>query len=173
MSTIAFNEILLKTAFCCMASDGHIDEREVSQIKKMCENSTMFADISIQGHLNQMVEKINENSNVFIRDYFAVLENSVFTEDEELTLIDFAIKTIMANHEVEYSEIKFFKNIRHRLKLDNDKIISLFSDIESFLEEDIITESYLNKITRTYLDNTEFPQFDFITFDKNNQSQIP
>jgi uncharacterized tellurite resistance protein B-like protein len=168
MNIIAFNEIILKTAFCCMASDGHIDEREVSQIKNMCKNTSLFDDISIQDHLNQMVVKINENSIVFIRDYFAVLENANFTEEEELAIINFAIKTIMADHEIEYSEIKFFKNIRHRLKVSDDKILAVFPDIGQFLEEDIITESFLDKITNQYLEAAVLPQFELINIDNSS-----
>ena len=29
MDTITFDKLLLKTAFCCMASDGNIDKREI------------------------------------------------------------------------------------------------------------------------------------------------
>jgi hypothetical protein len=42
-----------------------------------------------------------------------LLGKSTLTEQEELTLIDFAIQTIKADEQIEYSEIKFFKNIRH------------------------------------------------------------
>jgi uncharacterized membrane protein YebE (DUF533 family) len=37
MDTISFDKLLLKTAFCCMASDGNIDNREIALIKSMCE----------------------------------------------------------------------------------------------------------------------------------------
>ena len=33
MEAITFDNLLLKTAFCCMASDGNIDEREVAMIQ--------------------------------------------------------------------------------------------------------------------------------------------
>jgi uncharacterized membrane protein YebE (DUF533 family) len=42
MDTITFDKLLLKTAFCCMAADGHIDNREIALIKTMCENSPLF-----------------------------------------------------------------------------------------------------------------------------------
>jgi uncharacterized membrane protein YebE (DUF533 family) len=34
MDTIKFDKLLLKTAFCCMASDGHIDSREIAIVNK-------------------------------------------------------------------------------------------------------------------------------------------
>lgn len=42
MDTIPFDKLLLKTTFCCMASDGNIDKREVALIKSLCEKSTVF-----------------------------------------------------------------------------------------------------------------------------------
>jgi transcriptional regulator with XRE-family HTH domain len=33
---------------------------------------------------------------------------------------------------IEYSEIKFFKNIRHRLKINDENIMAVFPNIEQF-----------------------------------------
>jgi hypothetical protein len=90
-------------------------------------------------------------------------------DHEELTLIDFAIQTINADEVVEYSEIKFFKNIRHRLKISDEKILAKFPDLEQYLEEDIITDSFLDKITSQYFETTELPQFDLISIDTNKE----
>ena len=59
MNPITFDKLLLKTAFCCMASDGHIDNREISLIKKMCNNSPLFKDFDFQSEINNLVNKIN------------------------------------------------------------------------------------------------------------------
>lgn len=85
-----------------------------------------------------------------------LLSNANLLEDEEFTVIDFAIKTINADEEVKYSEIKFFKNIRHRLKIIDENILSVYPHIEKFLEEDITTKSFLDKTTNQYFDKTEF-----------------
>ena len=165
METISFDKLLLKTAFCCMASDGNIDNREVALIKAMCENSPLFKDFNFTEEMNSLVGKINTRGKEFISHYFALLSKSELTEKEELTLIDFAIQTINADEQVEYSEIKFFKNIRHRLKVSDENILAVYPDIEQFLEEDIVTESFLEKITSQYLETSELPQFDLISID--------
>lgn len=162
METISFDKLLLKTAFCCMASDGNVDKREISLIKSMCENSPLFKDFNFHEEINILVNKINTRGKEFITYYFELLKETSLTEQEELTLIDFAIQTIKADEQIEYSEIKFFKNIRHRLAISDEKILASFSDIEMFLEEDIATESILDKITSQYLDSAELPQFDLI-----------
>ena len=109
--------------------------------------------------------EINSKGKCFISDYFASLKESSLSEQEELTLIDLAIKTIQADEIIEYSEIKFFKVIRNSLKISDDNILSVYPGIEKFLEKDIITESYLEKITNQYLEVAELPQFELLLSD--------
>jgi len=165
METITFNKLLLKTSFCCMASDGHIDKREIALIHSMCEDSSYFKDFNFKDEINQLITKINTRGKEFIQYYFDLLNEAELTEEEELTLIDFAIQTINSDEKVEYAEIKFFKNIRHRLKISDEKILSQYPDIEMYLEDDIVTESFLDRITKQYLESAELPQFDFISID--------
>ena len=163
METITFDRLLLKTAFCCMASDGNIDKREIALIKSMCENSPIFVNFDFKKEINELVKKLNTRGKEFISYYFDLLKNSTLSESEELTLIDFAVQTIKADELIEYAEIKFFKVIRHNLKVCDEKILSVYPEIESWLEEDIITESYLDKITKQYFDMAELPQFELIS----------
>lgn len=167
METISFDQLLLKTAFCCMASDGDIHNTEITLIKTMCENSEQFKEFNFQAEINMLVDKINASGKEFISDYFKLLDQALLNEKEELTLIDFAIQTIRADEQIEYSEIKFFKNIRHRLKISDEYILAVFPDIEQFLEADIITESFLDKITTQYLETAELPQFESININEN------
>lgn len=159
MDIITFDKLLLKTAFCCMASDGNIDKREVATLQSLCQNLDLFKNFDFQLEINELVKEINTNGKQFIRQYLNLLSNANLLEGEELTVIDFAIKTIYADEQVEYSEIKFFKNIRHRLKISDENILSVYPHIEQFLEEDITTESFLDKITNQYFDTTELPKF--------------
>lgn len=162
METITFDKLLLRTAFCCMAADGDIDKREIESIKSMCKKSPFLKDINFDEEINQLVNGINREGKAFIQQYFQLLKSTNLSEQEELTLIDFALQTIYADEQVLYSEIKFFKNIRHRLNISDEKILNRFPDIEQFLEEDIINDSFLEKITSQYLDLAQLPQFDLI-----------
>ena len=163
MNTISFDRLLLETAFCCMASDGHIDTKEVTIIRSMCEKMPVFQNMDFKSEINNLVSRINANSKEFIRNYFSLLDNAELDVQEELLLIDFAIQTIQADEQIEYAEIKFFKNIRHRLKSSDETILNAYPDIEFFLEKDIVTESHLDKITRQFLDEMEIPVFGEIT----------
>src|SRR5688572_25775348 len=112
MDTITFDKLLLKTAFCCMAADGHIDKREVELIKSMCYRSPLFANFKFEDEINSLVNKINTRGKEFISYYFTLLKETSLTEEEQLLLIDFAVNTIKADEQINYSEIKFFKVIR-------------------------------------------------------------
>ncbi len=171
MDTITFDKLLLKTAFCCMAADGSIDKREIALINSMCDTSPLFKDFIFHEEINRLVNKINTDGKAFIQYYLDLLKQAQLTEQEELTLIEFAIQTINADEQVEYSEIKFFKNIRHRLKVSDDKILERFPDIEQYLEEDIVTEGFLDKITSQYFATTELPQFELISITKPEKDE--
>ena len=162
MDTISFDKLLIKTAFCCMASDGHIDDQEIKIIKTMCRNSALFNDFIFEEEINNLIAKINKDGIQFLSYYLDLLSNSTLTEKEEILLIDFAINTIKADDKIEYSEIKFFKNIRHRLSISNDTILTFFPDFEDFLENDVVSITKVENLTSDLINTTILPKFEFI-----------
>jgi uncharacterized tellurite resistance protein B-like protein len=153
MDSKEFNQLILRTAFSCMACDGHIDKREIAMIKDMCETSDLFVNFNFNAEIKLFVKQLKVEGKSFILDFFKLIENSELSIEQEILLIDIALKTIKADDQIEYSEVKFFKNIRHRLKVDDDVIRQNFEDIEDFLEKDINTESFLDRLTSQYLDS--------------------
>jgi uncharacterized tellurite resistance protein B-like protein len=162
METIDFNRLLFQTACCCMVSDGDIAEEEVNLLKNIFENSPVFNDLNFQDEINSFIAEVNEKGKDILKSYFLQLSKAELTEDEALSLIDVALRTINADEIVEYAEIKFFKNIRFRLKISDEKILERFPDIEQFLEEDIVTESFLECITNQYFESAALPQLNLI-----------
>lgn len=163
METISFDRLLLKTAFCCMASDGNIAKKEVALIKKLCEKSPIFKDFDFKKEINGLVNKLNANGRDFINYYFSLLKDADLSIEEELALIEFAVETIKADDQIEYSEIKFFKAIRHNLKLSDEKILEKHDDIEFWLEDDISTVSSIDKLINQYFEVANLPQFELIS----------
>ena len=43
METITFDKLLLKTAFCCMASDGNIDKKQAEAQRRIAEREAARA----------------------------------------------------------------------------------------------------------------------------------
>jgi uncharacterized tellurite resistance protein B-like protein len=153
-----------------MACDGNIDKREVSLIKKMHQENKIFGALEINNDLDNLLTEINNRGIKFIRDFFNELTSFELNEQEELSLIRIAIETIRADEKVEYSEIKFFKVIRSKLKISNEKILSIHSDFEEFLEQDIISESYLTRLQDDFFNSQNLPLFDVssLIIDENN-----
>jgi len=159
MEQLNFNELLLKTAFSCMACDGDIDKREVKLIKQLHKDKQVFGDIDINAKLDSLLIAINRDGHQFLKNYFSELKISKLSSNEELKLIEVAIATIKADDKVEYSEIKFFKVIRAKLSIDNESILRLYPDFEQYLERDIISDSYLAGLKNDFFDTQVLPKF--------------
>jgi hypothetical protein len=163
MEQISFNKLLLKTAFSCMACDGDIDKREVSLIKRMHEHKKIFGELDINQELDNLLLEINHDGHKFLRIYFSELTSKELSVQDELKLIEVAIETIKADDSIEYSEVKFFKVIRSKLKIENESILAVHPDFEDYLEQDIISESYLARIQDDFFDTQTLPEFELIS----------
>jgi len=163
METLHFNKLLLKTAFSCMACDGDIDKREVKLIKQLQKERKTFGEIDINAELDTLLLAINKDGHQFLKGYFNELTTTELTEANELKLIEVAIDTIKADEKVEYSEIKFFKVIRSKLKIDNEPILEKHPDFEDYLEQDIITDSYLSRLQDDFFDTHISNEFELIS----------
>uniref|UniRef100_UPI00404A8769 hypothetical protein n=1 Tax=Gelidibacter sp. TaxID=2018083 RepID=UPI00404A8769 len=163
METLHFNKLLLKTAFSCMACDGDIDKREVKLIKQLQKERKTFGEIDINAELDTLLLAINKDGQQFLKEYFKDLTTNELTEANELKLIEVAIDTIKADDKVEYSEIKFFKVIRSKLKIDNEPILEKHPDFEDYLEQDIITDSYLSRLQDDFFDSHISNEFELIS----------
>ena len=54
METIEFKKVLFKTAFCVMACDGHIDQLEIDEMKKIDTNTSYFNDVDLSNELDDL-----------------------------------------------------------------------------------------------------------------------
>ena len=131
------NELFLKTAFCCMACDGEIAEEEVTLLKKIATNESVFKGIDIQEKLNEYVTDINIQGGQFLQSYINEVKTANLVDDDSLKLIKIAIDTIESDNEIKYSEVSFFKRIRKQLPINDETILSVMPDKEDYLLPDI------------------------------------
>lgn len=145
-------ELYLKTAFACMACDGEIANEELELVKHFATTSTLFEGLEIEKMLNEYVAEINDQGLGFLAGYISNIVNGQLTEQQELDLAKIAIKMIEADNKIEYSEISFFKRIRSKLKVSDEKLLDIFKDEtlfekfpevepEDFLLPDIIEDN--------------------------------
>jgi uncharacterized tellurite resistance protein B-like protein len=152
-----FEKLLLRTAFCFMACDGDIDPDEVKLIREMAQETQLFGDIDLEATLDKMLGELNEIGGQFLMDYFTQLKDADLTDKQQIKLIKVSIDTINADNVVEYSEIKFFKIVRDKLSVDDHDILDVMPEIEEYLEQDIISPSYIAKLTADYLGSFATP----------------
>ena len=152
MEKLQFEKLLLKTAFACMACDGDIDQNEIQLIKRLHEEHHAFGDIDISTEINSLLTALNNDSVLFMKDYFSELSTLKISQAKELEIIKIAVDTINSDEKVEYSEIKFFKVIRSYMKIQNNQIVAKHPDFKTYLQEDIINDAYLNRLQADYFD---------------------
>lgn len=163
-----YNELLLRTAFACMACDGEIVPEEVRLIKDYANNANFFGDVIIDEELQSLEKEINHNGKRFLKEYLLSLYEANLSEEQELQLLKLALNMILKDNVIEYSEIKFFKVIRSNLKVvSNETIMQRVEGItEDFLAEDIKSD-YLD-LYNDYFENIEIPEFKLDTITDAN-----
>ena len=130
-------ELYLKTMFCCMACDGDIAKEEIELVKAKAKEYSDFKGLNVENFLNKYVEGINRSGSLFLKRYLNEISNSELTKEDELKIVNLSIEMIEADNNIEYSEVKFFKKIRSRLSVSDEKILELHPDKEDFLLPDI------------------------------------
>jgi uncharacterized tellurite resistance protein B-like protein len=146
-----------------MACDGDIDKREVKLIKKLHKEKKTFGEIDFNAEMDNLLLEINKDGQLFLKTYFSELTSSNLSEANELKLVEVAIDTIKADDKVEYSEIKFFKVIRSKLKIKDEPILEKHPDFEDYLEQDIISDSYLSRLQEDFFDTHSSSKFELIS----------
>ena len=148
-------QILLHTAFSCMACDGEIAHEEVETIKQMAIDKHAFGNLNIENELQQMVSAINTKGKGFLKQYLLTIDGCDFTKEEECSILQVALDTIVSDNDIRYSEVKFFKVLRSNLKhLSDEEILEKVKGIdESFLAQDI-KQSYA-ELFESYFENIE------------------
>lgn len=147
--------LLLKTLFCCSACDGEIAPEEVALVKSLAENDTRFSDMDIEAVLNGFIAEINASGKVFLKKYLNDLAETKLSDEEQVSLIDLAIKMIEADNQVLYSEVKFFKKLRACLSVSDEAILNVLPEKEDYLLPDVKSSEFV------FDDDLKFAEIDF------------
>ncbi len=137
------NEIYLLTAFVCSACDGSIAPEEIELVNNLTKRTNLFDGLDIENKLNSYVAQINQCGMTFINEFISTLYTADLSDEEQLKIVDIAIKTIESDAKIEYSEVKFFKKLRAALSISDDKILDRIPEIEDYLLPDIQTQEFI------------------------------
>ena len=129
METIEFKKVLFKTAFCVMACDGHIDQLEINEMKKIDTNTSYFNDVDLSNELDDLVKEINVKGKIIFSELFKTLRNQKLTLVQELLIIEVSLRIMNADDKVDESEVKFINHLRSKLEVDNQILIDRFGSV--------------------------------------------
>ena len=159
-----FDELILKTAFCCMACDGNIAEEEVDFVRRLSGQFSSLPIEDVEHLLKNWIEEINQKGLAFLKSYIAEVKSERLSSSRELSLVEVAFKTIEADNRIEYAEVKFFKKIRRVLSLSDEEILTKYPDKEDFLLPDIVEDD-------SFLDSMSY-HFDEIKIIQNDNNDL-
>lgn len=164
MEQLNFKNLLLKTAFSCMACDGDIDKAELTLIQTTEEKEHLFGISDFSNQINLLFNEINNTGKDFLRNYLKELEINDFSTEQQLKIIEVSIKMIKADDDEKYSEFKFFKILRSKLNISDEEIMknlgNQFDNLESdYLSQDIISSKYLDILQDEYFSSISLPEF--------------
>lgn len=124
-------------------------------VKSLAENDTRFSDMDIEAVLNGFIAEINASGKVFLKKYLNELAETKLSDEEQVTLIDLAIKMIEADNQVLYSEVKFFKKLRACLSVSDEAILNVLPEKEDYLLPDVKSSEFV------FDDDLKFAEIDF------------
>lgn len=152
------NEVYLLTAFVCATCDGSIASEEIELVYNIAKQTDLFDGLDVENKLNSYVAQINQNGMSFINDYISTLYATDLSDEEQLKIIDIAIKIIESDSKIEYSEIRFFKKLRAALSISDDMILDKMPAIEDYLLPDIQIQEFVFDMTTNFeaIDLTKF-----------------
>jgi len=123
MEKVEFKKLLFKVAFCTMACDGHIDEREIEEMKIMDKHTSFFDGIDLSSELCVLIEELSHNGSKVIMQLFSTLKDNKLNPIQELLVLEVAIRIINSDQIHDENEIRFIQLLRSKLDL-HDELIS-------------------------------------------------
>lgn len=161
-----FQRLLFRTAFCLMACDGHIDDREVNEIKLMNNSSAYFRGIDLSGELEELFADLKEKGKHIVDELFNSLAELDLSTVQELLILEVSFRLVHADEKVDENEIKFLRFLRSKLKVHDEVIRDRFGVIEYLFDKDYSQEIIKQDVKDDFLEHITLPDFkEFGTFD--------
>lgn len=146
MDKIDFKKLLFKVAFCTMACDGHIDDREIEEMKLMDKNTSFFSDIDLAEELSLLINELENIGAKVIVELFSELRNIKLNPIQELLVLEVALRIIKADDKHDDNELKFINILRAKLEVHDETIIDRFGEVDILYtnkySKNIVTEKH-------------------------------
>ena len=135
MDTIEFKKLLFKTAFCCIACDGHIDNREIEEMRYIDKKTSYFEDVDLSSELETLLADLKTKGKHIVDDLFkSIIENELDIV-QELLLLEVAFRLIYSDEKVDENEVRFLKFLRSKLNVYDEIIMDRFGAVDLLFDK--------------------------------------
>ncbi|MGF1584322.1 MAG: hypothetical protein ACFCUM_03300 [Bacteroidales bacterium] len=169
MDKSEFKKILFKVAFCTMACDGHIDDREIEELKIMNKTSSFFEAIDLSDELKKLIVDIESKGTKVIEELFSTLKETKLNPIQELLVLEVALRIINSDDKHDENEVKFIHLLRSKLQLHDETINDRFGEIDILYTNEYSRNIIAGKTETEFANNVKLPELsELIRFDLEN-----
>ena len=173
MDNSEFKKLLFKVAFCSMACDGHVDDREVSEMRAMGRNTSYFDAIDLSDDLSELVGELHSKGVKLIEELFDTLRAHELNPIQELLVLEVALRIVSSDEKHDENELRFIHLLRSKLKLHDSLIHDRFGELELLHVSQYTTGIDVPIAEREFLDQVELPEFsDIASIDVNALAEV-
>ena len=158
MDKIEFKKLLFKVAFCTMACDGHIDKREIEEMKIMDRKTSFFEAIDLSDELSQLIKDLENKRTKVIEELFASLKETKLNPVQELLVLEVALRIINADKKHDENEIKFIHLLRAKLELHDETINDRFGEIDILYTNEYSRNIIIGKTDIEFAESIKLPE---------------
>lgn len=153
-----FKKILFKVAFCTMACDGHIDDREVEELKLMDKNTSFFEAVDLSDELEQLINDLKNKGTKVIEELFVCLRETKLNPIQELLVLEVALRIINADNKHDENEIKFIHLLRSKLELHDETINDRFGELDILYTNEYSRNIVAGKTEIEFAESIKLPE---------------
>lgn len=171
-----FQRLLFKVAFCTIACDGNIDDKEIEELKLMDKTAAYFQGIDLSDELDNLLKTLKEKGKHIIDDLYSYLKATKLNQVQELLVLEVAFRLAMANEVMDENEIKFIRFLRSHLELYDEIIRDRFGAVEYLFDKDYSKDIAKNETRMDLFSTIAIPEVELIQtidfskfFDKNQK----
>ena len=153
-----FKKILFKVAFCTMACDGHIDDREVEELKLMDKNTSFFEAVDLSDELEQLINDLKNKGTKVIEELFVCLRETKLNPIQELLVLEVALRIINADNKHNENEIKFIHLLRSKFELHDETINDRFGELDILYTNEYSRNIVAGKTEIEFAESVKLPE---------------
>lgn len=153
-----FKKILFKVAFCTMACDGHIDDREIEELQIMNKKTSFFEAIDLSEELKQLIKDLAKKGTKVIEELFVCLRETKLNPIQELLVLEVALRIINADGKHDENEVKFIHLLRSKLELHDETINDRFGELDILYTNEYSRNIVAGKTEIEFAESIKLPE---------------